>query len=44
MAVKNAEKLINYLAAAHDYVSAAKIEKQFNISRRTVFYRIDQAN
>ncbi|WP_295746210.1 PTS sugar transporter subunit IIA [uncultured Limosilactobacillus sp.] len=44
MAVKNAEKLIDYLAAAHDYVSAAKIEKQFNISRRTVFYRIDQAN
>lgn len=44
MATENAQKLIDYLAAAHDYVSSAKLEKQFNISRRTVFYRIDQAN
>ena len=44
MATKNAQKLIDYLAATHDYVSSAKLEQQFGISRRTVFYRIDQAN
>lgn len=44
MTADSAEKLIDYLAAAHDYVSAPKLEKQFNISRRTVFYRIDKAN
>lgn len=44
MATENAQKLIDYLAATHDYVSSAKLEKQFSISRWTVFYRIDQAN
>lgn len=44
MAESNAQQLIDCLAAAHDYLSVSKIEKQFNISRRTVFYRIEQAN
>ncbi len=44
MATENAQNLLDYLAAARDYVSSAKIENQFNISRRTVFYRINQAN
>lgn len=44
MASENAKKLIDYLAATHDYVSAQKLEKRFAISRRTVFYRIEQAN
>lgn len=44
IASENAQKLIDYLAATHDYVSAKKLEQRFGISRRTVFYRIEQAN